>query len=81
MNQARRRENSPRFQRIRHAIATGVNNRMDTQIIALLMFLLLTYLLFRRPAPAMSRRGPTELNFQIRRHVHLKANAPGARGF
>jgi hypothetical protein len=46
---------------------------MDTQLIALLMFLLLSYLLFRRPASAASRRCPTELNFQIGHPVNLKS--------
>jgi hypothetical protein len=44
---------------------------MDTQLSALLMFLLLTYLLFRRPASAASRRYPTELNFQVGHSVYL----------
>ncbi|HEY6400682.1 MAG TPA: hypothetical protein VI479_04695 [Blastocatellia bacterium] len=48
---------------------------MDTQLIALLMFLLLTYLLFRRPASAALRRGPTELDFQINHPVYLKNEA------
>jgi hypothetical protein len=38
---------------------------MDTQLIVLLMFLLLTYLLFRRPASVSPRRYPTELDFRI----------------
>jgi hypothetical protein len=45
---------------------------MDTQIIALLMFLLLTYLLFRRPASAPPKRYPTELDFQIGHSVLLE---------
>ena len=44
---------------------------MDTQLSALLMFLLLTYLLFRRPASAASKRYPTELNFQVGHSVYL----------
>ena len=35
---------------------------MSTQLIALLMFLLLTYLLFRRPASAALRRSPVEFH-------------------
>ena len=38
---------------------------MDTQLFALLMFLTLTYLLFRRPASMAPRRYPTELDFRI----------------
>ena len=45
---------------------------MFTQLIALLMFLLLTYLLFRRPALAAPRRSPVELHIQVRRPVYLK---------
>jgi hypothetical protein len=37
-----------------------------------LMFLLLSYLLFRRPASAMTRRYPTELDFQIGHSVFLQ---------
>jgi hypothetical protein len=48
---------------------------MDTQLTALLMFPLLTYLLFRRPASAAPRRGPTELNFQISHPSYLKNEA------
>src|SRR5215472_14943655 len=46
---------------------------MDTQLIALLMFLPLIYLLFRKPASAASRRYPTELNFQVGQPVYLKS--------
>ena len=45
---------------------------MDTQLIALLMFLLLTYLLFRRPASMATKRCPTELDFRIGRSVLLQ---------
>src|SRR5574341_464815 len=45
---------------------------MDTQLIALLMFLLLSYLLFRRPASAVTKRYPTELDFQIGHSVFLQ---------
>lgn len=38
---------------------------MDSEIFALPMFLLLSYLLFRRPASTRSRRRPTELNCRI----------------
>jgi len=65
--------NSPRSARIHGAIAIGVINWMDTQLISLLMFLLLTYLLFQRPASAASKRLPTELNFQIGHTVNLKS--------
>src|SRR5215475_5108668 len=44
---------------------------MYSQLSALLMFLLLTYLLFRRPASAASKRIPTELNFQVRHSTYL----------
>src|SRR5262245_52479497 len=44
---------------------------MDTQLSALLMFLLLTYLLFRRPASASSKRYPTELNFQVGHTIYM----------
>jgi putative OmpL-like beta-barrel porin-2 len=36
------------------------------------MFLLLTYLLFRRPASSALRRSPVEFHFQVRRPVFLK---------
>jgi hypothetical protein len=39
---------------------------MSAQLIALLMFLLLTYLLFRRPASAATGRYPAELNIRVR---------------
>jgi len=45
---------------------------MDTQLIALLMFLLLTYLLFRRPASMAPKRYPTELDFRIGHSVLLQ---------
>jgi hypothetical protein len=45
---------------------------MDTQLIALLMFLLLTYLLFRRPASMGPKRYPTELDFRIGHSVLLQ---------
>jgi hypothetical protein len=45
---------------------------MDQQLIALLMFPLLTYLLFRRPASMAPKRCPTELDFQIGHSVLLK---------
>jgi hypothetical protein len=45
---------------------------MDTHLIALLMFLLLTYLLFRRPSSMAPKRFPTELDFQIWHSVLLK---------
>ncbi|HEY7180798.1 MAG TPA: hypothetical protein VIC84_05240 [Blastocatellia bacterium] len=38
---------------------------MDTRLLAFLMFLLLTYLLFRRPASMAQKRYPTELNSPI----------------
>lgn len=44
---------------------------MSTQLYALLMFLLLTYWLFRRPAATAPRRGPTELNFRLGSSVAL----------
>jgi hypothetical protein len=50
---------------------------MDVRLIALLMFLLLSYLLFRRPASAASRRYPTELNFQVGDPVYLKSELRG----
>jgi Putative beta-barrel porin-2, OmpL-like. bbp2 len=61
---------------------------MDSQLSALLMFLLLTYLLFRRPASAASKRYPTELNFQIGHSIYLTsevlkkktASPPGGGG-
>src|SRR5262245_55806136 len=49
---------------------------MSTQLIALLMFLLLTYLLFRRPASGAIRRLPSELHIQVRRPVYLKDESP-----
>jgi putative OmpL-like beta-barrel porin-2 len=52
---------------------------MDTQLIALLMFLLLIYLLFRRPTSAALRRGPTELNVQINHPVYLKNETQGKK--
>ena len=45
---------------------------MDTQLIALLMFLTLTYLLFRKPASMAPKRYPTELDFRIGRSVLLQ---------
>jgi hypothetical protein len=45
---------------------------MDIHLSALLMFLLLSYLLFRRPASTVSRRYPTELGFQIGHSVLLQ---------
>jgi len=45
---------------------------MDTQLIALLMFLALTYLLFRRPASMAPKRYPTELDFRIGHSVLLQ---------
>jgi len=61
---------------------------MDTQLSALLMFLLLTYLLFRRPASSSSKRCPTELNFQVGHTIYMKSeilkkktvSPPGQRG-
>src|SRR5262245_45272079 len=44
---------------------------MDTQLSALLMFLLLTYFLFRRPASASSSRYPTELNCQVGHTIYM----------
>jgi hypothetical protein len=49
---------------------------MSTQLIALLMFLLLTSLLFRRPASAALRRLPSELHIQVSRPVYLKNETP-----
>ena len=49
---------------------------MNTQIIAILMFLLLAYLLFRRPASAASRRCPTDLNFQVEHSIYLPSEMP-----
>src|SRR5262245_42272842 len=76
MNLARLRKNSTCSARIQCATAIGVINRMDIQLIALLMFLLLTYLLFRRPASSASKRLPTELNFQIGRPVYSTSEGP-----
>jgi hypothetical protein len=76
MNLARLRKNSPRSARIHRAIAIGVINRMDTQLNALLMFPLLTYLLFRRPASEASKRRGAELNFQIGHPVYLTNEIP-----
>jgi hypothetical protein len=77
MNLARLRKNSLRSARVHGTTAIGVINQMDTQLTAFLMFLLLTYLLFRRPVSMASRRYPTELNFQISHSVHLNREAPG----
>jgi hypothetical protein len=60
--------------RIHRATGAGVINWMDTQLIAFLMFLLLSYLLFRRPASAAQKRYPTELDFQLPRQMR-KAEA------
>jgi len=49
---------------------------MNTQIIAFLMFLLLTYLLFRRPTSAATMRCPTELNFQVGHSIYLPSEMP-----
>jgi Putative beta-barrel porin-2, OmpL-like. bbp2 len=49
---------------------------MSTQLIPLLMFLLLTYLLFWRPDSAAPRRLPTELNTRVRHSVYLKGESP-----
>jgi hypothetical protein len=75
----RRRKNSLCSPRIRRATSIGAINEMDTQFTALLMFLILTYLLFRRPASATPRRGPTELNFRISHSAHLNSEAPGKK--
>ena len=45
---------------------------MDTQLIALLMFLTLTYLLFRKPASMAPKRYPTELDVRIGHSVLLQ---------
>ena len=45
---------------------------MDTQLIVFLMFLTLTYLLFRRPVSMAPKRYPTELDFQIGHSVLLQ---------
>jgi hypothetical protein len=45
---------------------------MDTQLIVFLMFLLLTYLLFRRPDSMAPKRYPTELDFRIGHSVLLQ---------
>ena len=45
---------------------------MDTHLIALLMFLLLTYLFFRRPSSMAPKRYPAELDFQFGHSVLLK---------
>jgi hypothetical protein len=80
VNLARLRKNSLRFPRIRRAIALGVINRMDTHNRAFLfMFMLLTYLLFRRPASAVSKRLPIELNFQIGHTVKTRRAPLGPR--
>jgi hypothetical protein len=79
VNLERLRKNSRRSPTIRRATTIGVINWMDTQLITLLMFLLLTYLLFRRPASAASRRGPTELNLQISHSAHLNSDGPGKK--
>src|SRR5262245_61203467 len=77
MNLARLRNNSPCSARIHRATAIGVVNRMETHNWAFhFMFLLLTYLLFRRPASATSKRLPTELNFKIGHPVNLRNEAP-----
>ena len=52
---------------------------MSTQLIALLMFLLLTYLLFRRPASAALRRLPSELHIQVGPPVYLKKESPNEK--
>jgi TolA-binding protein len=52
---------------------------MSTQLIALLMFLLLTYLLFRRPASDALRRLPSELHIQVSRPVYLKKESPNEK--
>lgn len=52
---------------------------MFTQLTALLMFLLLTYLLFRRPASAALRRSPVELHFQVRHPVYLVSESPNEK--
>jgi hypothetical protein len=49
---------------------------MFTQLIALSMFLLLTYLLFRRPASAAPRRSPGELHIQVRPSVYINNESP-----
>jgi hypothetical protein len=49
---------------------------MSTQLIALLMFLLLTYLLFRRRTSAAPWRGPGDLHIQIMRPAYLKNDSP-----
>ncbi len=52
---------------------------MSTQLIALLMFLLLTYLLFRRPASSAFRRLPSELHIQVCPSVYLKNESPNEK--
>jgi hypothetical protein len=52
---------------------------MSTQLIALLMFLPLTCLLFRRPSSAATGRYPTELNIWVRHSLHLKSELPMER--
>jgi hypothetical protein len=52
---------------------------MSAQLIALLMFLLLTYLLFRRPASSALRRLPSELHIQVSPSVYLKNESPNEK--
>ena len=48
---------------------------MSAQLIALLMFLLLTYLLFRRPASAAPGRRPSELNSRVGHSICRKSES------
>jgi hypothetical protein len=45
---------------------------MDVPLVVLLMFLLLSYLLYHRSAQAISKQYPAELEFQIGHSVYLK---------
>jgi len=53
---------------------------MDPQLSALLMFLLLSYLLFRRPASAAVWRCPTELDVKISSRPIREADPSVERG-
>ncbi|MGH9855247.1 MAG: hypothetical protein ACREBD_35890, partial [Blastocatellia bacterium] len=48
---------------------------MSTQLMALLMFLLLTYLLFKRPASATPGRCPSELNSGVGHSICRKGES------
>jgi len=46
---------------------------MDIPLVVLLMFLLLSYLLYHRGARAISKQYPAELEFQIGQSIYLKS--------